>query len=133
MMRFPDDVVALFDCGTSLPSATSSRRSGREGSLFLDDPWHCRTPVIELRRDDSVERIEVEPANPYRLELEDLSAAIRGERAAAARPRRRDRPGARDRRAVPLGRLGRGARAVARVPPPIERYSGISTSMFDID
>ena len=29
---------------------------------------------------DAVELIEVEPANPYRLELEDLNAAIRGER-----------------------------------------------------
>ena len=37
--------------------------------------------MIELRRGDGVERIEVEAANPYRLELEDLNAAIRGERA----------------------------------------------------
>jgi hypothetical protein len=28
--------------------------------FFLDDPWHCRTPVIELRRDGEVERIELE-------------------------------------------------------------------------
>jgi hypothetical protein len=26
-MRFPGDVIALFDCGTRCPSATSSRRS----------------------------------------------------------------------------------------------------------
>jgi hypothetical protein len=36
-------------------------------------------PVIELRRDDGVERIEVERLDPYRLELENLSRAIRGE------------------------------------------------------
>ena len=81
MMRFPNDVVALFDCGTSLPNRDELEAIGTEGSLFLDDPWHCGTPVIELRRNDSVERIEVEAANPYRLELEDLNAAIRGERA----------------------------------------------------
>ena len=80
MMRFPDDVVALFDCGTSLPNRDELEAIGTEGSLFLDDPWHCGTPVIELRRNDSVERIEIEAANPYRLELEDLNAAIRGER-----------------------------------------------------
>src|SRR6476659_2933595 len=80
MMRFPGDVVALFDCGTSLPNRDELEAIGTEGSLFLDDPWHCGTPVIELRRNDSVERIEIEPANPYRLELEDLNAAIRGER-----------------------------------------------------
>ena len=80
MMRFPNDVVALFDCGTSLPNRDELEAIGTEGSLFLDDPWHCGTPVIELRRNDSVERIEVEAANPYRLELEDMNAAIRGER-----------------------------------------------------
>ena len=37
--------------------------------------------MIELRQGDTVERIEIEAANPYRLELEDLNAAIRGERA----------------------------------------------------
>jgi len=81
MMRFPGDVVALFDCGTSLPNRDELEAIGTEGSVFLDDPWHCGTPVIELRRNDSVERIEIEAANPYRLELEDLNAAIRGERA----------------------------------------------------
>ena len=51
---------------------------GSEGSLFLDDPWHCRAPGIELRREGGVERIEVEPVNSYGLELENLSDAIRG-------------------------------------------------------
>ena len=80
MMRFPGDVTALFDCGTSLPNRDELEAIGTEGSLFLDDPWHCKSPVIELRRDGAVERIEVEAANPYRLELEDMNAAIRGER-----------------------------------------------------
>jgi predicted dehydrogenase len=81
LMRFPGDVVALFDCGTSLGNRDELEAIGTEGSLFLDDPWHCNVPVIELRRGDTVERIEVEAANPYRLELEDLNAAVRGERA----------------------------------------------------
>ncbi len=80
LMRFPGDVTALFDCGTSLPNRDELEAIGTEGSLFLDDPWHCQSPVIELRRDGSVERIELEAANPYRLELEDMNAAIRGER-----------------------------------------------------
>ncbi len=80
LLRFPGDVTALFDCGTSLPNRDELEAIGTEGSLFLDDPWHCQEPVIELRKGDTVERIEVEAANPYRLELEDLNAAIRGER-----------------------------------------------------
>jgi xylose dehydrogenase (NAD/NADP) len=78
-MRFPGDVVALFDCGTALPDRDELEAIGSEGSLFLDDPWHCKEPVIELRRDARVERIEVESADSYQLELENLSAAIRGD------------------------------------------------------
>jgi len=80
-MRFPGDVLAQFDCGTCLPERDELEAIGSEGSLFLDDPWHCWTPVIELRRDDKVERIELEPVDSYRLELENLSDAIRGEAA----------------------------------------------------
>jgi D-xylose 1-dehydrogenase (NADP+, D-xylono-1,5-lactone-forming) len=76
-LRFPGDVLALFDCATCLPNRDELEAIGSEGSLFLDDPWHCQNPVIELRRDDGVERIAVEPANPYQLELEDLGRAIR--------------------------------------------------------
>ncbi len=35
--------------------------------------------MIELRRDDGVERIELDPVDSYRLELENLTDAIRGE------------------------------------------------------
>jgi D-xylose 1-dehydrogenase (NADP+, D-xylono-1,5-lactone-forming) len=77
LMRFPGDVLATFDCGTALPNRDELEAIGTEGSLFLDDPWHCVTPVIELRRDSGVELIEVEPEDSYRLELEDLGTAIR--------------------------------------------------------
>jgi D-xylose 1-dehydrogenase (NADP+, D-xylono-1,5-lactone-forming) len=76
-LRFPGDVLALFDCATCLPHRDELEAIGSEGSLFLDDPWHCVNPVIELRRDGSVEPIDVEAGNPYQLELEDLGRAIR--------------------------------------------------------
>jgi predicted dehydrogenase len=78
-LRFPGDVLATFDCGTALANRDELEAIGSEGSVFLDDPWHCNTPVIEVRRDGDVERIELEHADSYRLELENLSAAIRGE------------------------------------------------------
>jgi predicted dehydrogenase len=78
-MRFPDNVVALFDCGTALAERDELEAIGSEGSLFLDDPWHCNRPAIELRREGATERIELDPVNSYRLELENLSEAIRGE------------------------------------------------------
>jgi len=78
-MRFPGDVVTLFDCGTCLPERDELEAIGTEGSLFLDDPWHCREPVIELRKNGEVERIELGPVDSYRLELENLSDAIHGD------------------------------------------------------
>ena len=78
-MRFPDDVLALFDCGTALQDRDELEVVGSEGSLFLDDPWHGNVPVIEVRREGGTERIELEPVDAYRLELENVSDAIRGE------------------------------------------------------
>jgi xylose dehydrogenase (NAD/NADP) len=80
-MRFPGDVLAHFDAGLALAGRDELEVVGEDGSLFLDDPWHCRDPVIELRTDAGVERIEVERADSYRLEAENMSAAIRGEAA----------------------------------------------------
>jgi xylose dehydrogenase (NAD/NADP) len=78
-LRLPGDTLAHFDCGFVLPSRDEVEIVGEQASLFLDDPWHARSPVIELRRDGEVERIEAEQANSYRLELENVSDAIRGE------------------------------------------------------
>jgi predicted dehydrogenase len=78
-MRFPGDVLATIDCGLALPVRDELEAIGEEGSLFLDDPWHCRTPAIEHRKEDGDERIEIAAEDSYRLELENLSDAIRGE------------------------------------------------------
>jgi predicted dehydrogenase len=80
-MRFADDVVAHFDSGLALAGRDELEVVGEQGSLFLDDPWHCLAPVIELRRPDGVELIEVDARNSYGLEAENFSAAIRGEAA----------------------------------------------------
>lgn len=77
-LRFDSDVLGHFDAGLELAPRDELEVVGDEASLFLDDPWHCREPVIELRRDGTVERIELEAADSYRLEAENLSAAIRG-------------------------------------------------------
>jgi xylose dehydrogenase (NAD/NADP) len=78
-MRFSGDVTATFECGLDLPSLDELEVIGSDGSIFLDDPWHCRTPVIEVRRGGATERIQLDPADSYQLELENLSDAIRGE------------------------------------------------------
>jgi predicted dehydrogenase len=77
-MRFPQGVVAHFDCGLSLANRDELEVVGEEGSIFLDDPWHCRQPVIELQGGGGIERIELPALNPYGLEVHNFSEAIRG-------------------------------------------------------
>jgi xylose dehydrogenase (NAD/NADP) len=77
-MRFRGDVLGQFDSALVLPFRDELEVIGTEGSLFLDDPWHCYAPGIELRRGRGPERIDVARADSYRLELENMSDAIRG-------------------------------------------------------
>jgi predicted dehydrogenase len=77
VLRFADGAQATFDCAFDLPRRDELEIVGADGILFLDDPWHGRDPVIEVRRDGRVERIACEPVDAYRLELDDIAAAIR--------------------------------------------------------
>lgn len=72
-------VVAHFDCGFVLPRRSELEVVGEEGSLFVATPFQVSSPGIELRRADGVEHVAVEPGDSYLLELENVSAAIRGE------------------------------------------------------
>jgi D-xylose 1-dehydrogenase (NADP+, D-xylono-1,5-lactone-forming) len=74
-----DGVVAHFDCGFVLPRRSELEVVGEEGSLFVATPFQVSSPGIELRRADGVEHVAVEPGDSYLLELENVSAAIRGE------------------------------------------------------
>jgi D-xylose 1-dehydrogenase (NADP+, D-xylono-1,5-lactone-forming) len=77
-MRFPNDVIATFDCGTAMIDRDELEVVGSEASLFLDDPWHGSEPGIELRWNDGSEQIEVDRTDSYQLECENVSDVIRG-------------------------------------------------------
>ncbi len=77
-LRFADDVVAHFDAGVALADRSEFEVSGEDASLYLADPWHCRRPAIELRTDRGTERIELDRADSYGLQADNLSLAIRG-------------------------------------------------------
>jgi predicted dehydrogenase len=77
-MRHPGDVISHFDCGLALDSRDLLEVVGEEGSLLLNDPWHCRNPGIRLTHGNDTEHIEIERANSYGLEAENFSKAIRG-------------------------------------------------------
>ncbi|MFN2628605.1 MAG: Gfo/Idh/MocA family protein [Gaiellaceae bacterium] len=76
---FPGEVVAQFDCGFDLADRSELEAIGSDGVLRAPSPWLIRESLLELRRGDALERIEVSDADHYRLELENLSDAIRGE------------------------------------------------------
>ena len=78
-LRFPGTALGMFDCGTAMAERDELEAIGSEGSLFLDDPWHCISPGIQLRRGGETERVDVERVDSYLLEIENLSDAIRGE------------------------------------------------------
>ena len=78
VLRCPDDVLAHFDAAFTVPRRHDLELVGDEGSLFVADPWFGRVGGIRLLRGDEVTEIDVEPADAYRLELENLAAAARG-------------------------------------------------------
>jgi xylose dehydrogenase (NAD/NADP) len=79
-LAFEGEAVGVFDCGFVYPRRAGLELVGANGSIFVAQPFTIRTPGIELLRpDEEPERISVEAANSYRLELENVSAAIRGE------------------------------------------------------
>jgi predicted dehydrogenase len=79
VLNMPDDVIAHFDCGLSFATRDELEVVGEAGSMFVDDPWHCRAPLIEVRRDDGVGRVDLQPRDSYMLEAANFSAAILGE------------------------------------------------------
>ena len=79
LLRFPEGVTAQFDCGFDVPAESRLEAIGSEGSVLVLDPWLARRPGFEVRRGDQTEWVDVEPANSYRLELENLGDSMRGQ------------------------------------------------------
>jgi xylose dehydrogenase (NAD/NADP) len=79
VLRFPRGVLAEIDAGMHLPRRDGLEAVGTEGSLVIADPWLAQRLVLHLRRGESREEIALPPADPYRLELENMCAAIAGE------------------------------------------------------
>jgi predicted dehydrogenase len=74
VLRFPGDVLAELT-SSFFADHESLEAIGGRGSLLVPDPWHCRRGLVVVNGDEH----RVEPVGSYRLELENVSAAIRGE------------------------------------------------------
>ena len=81
-LRFTGDVVAQFHASFALPLRQELEAVGDEGSLLVQAPWRVDYGGdVLLRRGADSERVHVEQADAYRLQLENFAAAIRGEAA----------------------------------------------------
>jgi D-xylose 1-dehydrogenase (NADP+, D-xylono-1,5-lactone-forming) len=76
-MRFPGDVLAVFDAAFDLPRRAALEVVGSEGAITLTDPWIAREPAVLLQRAGAdVERIEVEPADRFAVQLEHFRSVV---------------------------------------------------------
>jgi xylose dehydrogenase (NAD/NADP) len=76
VMRFPNDVVAVFDASFTLPKRQRLEAVGEEATLVVEAPWRSDWGGRLLV---DGEPVAVPAANPYELELTNFAAAIAGE------------------------------------------------------
>ena len=79
LLRFPGDVLGTFDCAFDVPPRAGIEVVGETGTIVSLDPWHGRAPELRiLRAGAEPEDVPAELANPYALELDEFSRAVRG-------------------------------------------------------
>jgi D-xylose 1-dehydrogenase (NADP+, D-xylono-1,5-lactone-forming) len=74
LLRFASGILATISSGFTYPHA-SLEAIGTRASLLLLEPWQGEARTIRLGERE----IPVTPDDPYRLELENISAAILGD------------------------------------------------------
>jgi predicted dehydrogenase len=75
ILQFPGDVFGEFHCGFDLPEGNGLEAIGSLGKLLVRDPVRCRDPHVEVNG----VRVDVEDVDRYYLQVENFSAAVRGE------------------------------------------------------
>jgi predicted dehydrogenase len=78
-LAFAHDVLGQLDSGFDMVARSQLEVIGSRGSIRAADPWEGLTPQLTIQRGAEVETIGFEPVDHYRLELEDLDRAIRGQ------------------------------------------------------
>jgi len=78
-LRCADDVVGQFEASFRSPQRQSLEAVGETGVLVVEAPWRLDLGgSVTLRRDGETEVVEVEGADSYTRELENLADAIEG-------------------------------------------------------
>ena len=79
---FSGGLVAQFDCALNVPLDLGVTLVGSAGSIHVPMPWyaHLEPLSVYVRRDGESSEVPTPGPNAYVLEIEDLAAAIRGDR-----------------------------------------------------
>ena len=75
LLEFAGNVLGEFHCAFDLPEGNGIEAIGSEGSAVVSDPVRCRDPHVLVNG----ERVDVDDVDRYRLQIENFSAAVRGE------------------------------------------------------
>ena len=79
-LLFDGGVVAHVDSAFHVPDRSHLEVVGTTGTIRVQDPWHCFSPRVTVTGLDGVARdVPVETVSSYRLELEEMNKAVRGE------------------------------------------------------
>jgi len=78
-LRCADDVVGQFEASFRAPQRQALEAVGEDGVLTVEAPWRLDWGgSVVVERDGVIEQVEIEAANSYTLELENLADAIEG-------------------------------------------------------
>jgi predicted dehydrogenase len=80
-LEFEGGLLAQFQCGFTSDIRSELEVIGSEGRLAVGQPYRIEEAGIDLWTKDGQRRIECQPADSYRLQFDNFSAAIGGEAA----------------------------------------------------
>jgi xylose dehydrogenase (NAD/NADP) len=77
LLRYKNGVLGVFDCGFRELFRSQAEVFGHEGTLIIEHPHAIRPESrILLHRDSGEEEIRLREADPYRCEVDALTAAV---------------------------------------------------------
>jgi predicted dehydrogenase len=77
-LTFANGLEADIECWLDRPFADELHVDCEAGTIFVDDPWHGREPVMVVTTPLDSREVREPQVDPYQLEVENLSRAARG-------------------------------------------------------
>jgi xylose dehydrogenase (NAD/NADP) len=76
VLRFPGDVLGVFDCGMDVHRRNSIEVVGSEGTIQVPSPWQTPSGAEILVTREETETFRPEAVDAYARELDEVGAAI---------------------------------------------------------